>query len=136
MSLFTAMTGHPVAVGECDPITAGEFARVLARRDLAFRNRIVQMMLLCALILRPLPADVAARIAEFARELGVDEGMVEVARRFADGALGLAAVDFDRNGYTAEWHEDDSALLHATRRLHAAWDVEVNDPQLAAQWES
>ena len=35
-------------------------------------------MLLCALVRHPLPEDVADNVAEFARELGVEEGMVDV----------------------------------------------------------
>jgi hypothetical protein len=135
-SLFVAMTGHQVDVGACSPMTPHELAQVLARRNLAFRTRGVQVILLCALILRPLPPEVTARVAETARELCVDEGMVEVAQRFAEGALGLAAFDFDRNGYTAEWDDAESAVLHSSRQLQTAWDVEVNDPQLAAQWKA
>jgi hypothetical protein len=82
------------------------------------------MMLLAALVLRPLPAEVVDRIAATARELCVDEGMIEVARRFAAGALGLAAHDFQRNGYTATWAPEDTEALHASIRLH--------DPELPA----
>ncbi|HKF91045.1 MAG TPA: hypothetical protein VKC52_06145 [Acidimicrobiia bacterium] len=133
-ALFPAMTGHSVDVSSYTPITAADFARALARRDLQFRSRGVQIMLLCALVLRPLPEDVAIRISDFARELGVDEGMVEVARRFADGALGLAAFDFERNGYTAGWHRDDTAALHTSVELQSPWDTDVRDPDLAARW--
>src|SRR5215218_5354308 len=54
-ALFPAMTGHSVDVSSYTPITAADFARALARRDLQFRSRGVQIMLLCALVLRPLP---------------------------------------------------------------------------------
>ena len=135
-ALFPAMTGHPVDVSSYTPMTAEEFARELARRDLQFRSRGVQIMLLCALVLRPLPEDVAGRIAEFASELGVDEGMVEVARRFADGALGLAAFDFERNGYTASWTPEDTHALHTSVELQSAWDTDVRDSALAARWAS
>ena len=39
----------------------------MRRRDLGFRSRLVQITLLCALTLRPLPTEVTERIAEFAR---------------------------------------------------------------------
>jgi len=135
-ALFPAMTGYSVDVSSYTPISAAEFARALARRDLQFRSRGVQIMLLCALVLRPLPEDVADRISDFAHELGVDEGMVEVARRFADGALGLAAFDFERNGYTAGWHQDDTHVLHTSVELQSPWDTDVRDPELAARWAS
>ena len=94
----------------------------------------VQIMVLCALVLRPLPPEVAARVERFARALGVEEGMVGVARRFAEGTLGLAAVDFERNGYTADWGRDDRDELHTSRSLAKAWDLSVDDPALAARW--
>lgn len=135
-ALFPAMTGYSVDLSTYTPVTPEELARALARRNLQFRTRVVQLMLLCALVLRPLPEDVAERITAFAQELEVDEGMVEVARRFADGALGLAAFDFERNGYTAGWHPDDTHALHTSVALQAPWDTDVHDPELAGRWSS
>lgn len=135
-ALFPAMTDHAVDVSDYQPLTAEEFAQGLARRSEAFRTRGVQIMVLCALVLRPLPEDVVARVEEFARELDVAEGMIGVARRFATGSLGLAAVDFERNGYTSEWHADDAAALHTSRELAAAWDQTIDDPALAARWSA
>ena len=56
---------------------------MMARRDLAFRSRMVQAMLTPALVLRPLPEEVADRIASFVRELSVDEAMIDIARKFS-----------------------------------------------------
>ena len=91
-------------------------------------------MLLAALTLRPLPAVVADQVRSFAAELGVQEGLVEVAEEFAAGTLGLAALHFDRNGYTSEWSEERAAALHTTTPLAAVWDQSVEDPDLAARW--
>jgi hypothetical protein len=136
-ALFTAMTGHAVTSTDRLSVTAHEFATALARRDLQFRSRMVQLMLLCALVRHPLPDDVAASVAEYAGELGVEDGMVEVAREFAAGSLGLAAHDFTRNGYEGTWNEEESvAALHSTRVLHQAWEVSVADRDLAARWAS
>src|SRR3989442_475044 len=135
-SVFRAMTGHPVDLRSFTPMTAEEFATLMARRDLAFRSRMVQAMLTPALVLRPLPAEVADHIAAFARELGVDDAMVDIAREFSHGAIGLAAFDFDRNGYTAEWAPEDAAALHTSAALSSAWDVAVKDPELAGRWAS
>jgi hypothetical protein len=135
-AFFPAMTAHEVDVDALWPATPHDLAVTLAPRNLAFRTRVLQLILLSALVLRPLPEEVAARIAESARELCVDEGMVDVAREFADGSLGLAAFDFDRNGYTAEWDASHSDMLHTARNLDAAWDVSVTDPDLAARWQA
>ncbi|MGZ4728559.1 MAG: hypothetical protein ACXWB2_12630 [Acidimicrobiales bacterium] len=133
-ALFPAMTDHPVDVSDYTPVTPLEFATGLARRDEQFRTRGVQVMLLCALVLRPLPPDVVDRVNAFAAELGVQEGMLEVAQRFASGSLGLAAIDFERNGYTSEWHAEDAHALHTSSELASAWDASCDDPELAARW--
>jgi hypothetical protein len=135
-ALFPAMTGHSVDLAGYEPMSARELAEGLRRRDLQFRTRGVQIMLICALILRPLPRDVTDRIAEFAAELCVDDAMIAVAREFAAGSLGLAAIDFERNGYTADWHPDDATTLHTSNELQSAWDVCVADPQLADRWRA
>ena len=54
-SIFRAMTGHPVDLRSFTPMSPEEFATLMARRDLAFRSRMVQAMLTPALVLRPLP---------------------------------------------------------------------------------
>ncbi len=131
---FAAMTGFTIDPEHVEPITAQELAEGLAARNAAFRTRIVQIMLLGALVLRPIPLEVADRVAEFARELSIDDGMLRVAREFAEGHLGLAAFDFERNGYTASWSPERSASLHTSKALDKAWDQSVADDALAARW--
>jgi hypothetical protein len=136
-ALFPAMTGYAVSLDERPSLTIHEFAAALARRDLQFRSRIVQQMLLCALVRRPLPEDVVEAVVAFEDELGVEESMVHVAQEFATGSLGLAAFDFERNGYTGAWNaEEAAAVMHESRPLDSAWDVSVTDPELAARWEA
>ncbi len=132
-AICSAMTGHP-ATFEAPPIEPDEFAAGLALRSLEFRTRIVQVMVLVALVLRPLPESVVERTAAFARELQVDEEMLEVAARFASGSLGLAAIDFERNGYTAGWHPQDAGALHTSSELASAWEAAIADPALAERW--
>jgi hypothetical protein len=127
------MTGYAMAAHP-EPISPRAFAEGLAARDEMFRTRIVQLMLLGALTLRPLPPVVADQVRSFAAELGVHEALVDVAQEFAAGTLGLAALDFDRNGYTSDWSEERAGALHTTTPLSAAWDLSVRDPDLAARW--
>ena len=136
-ALFPAMTGFEVTLENRPSISAGEFAAAMARRERSFRARMVQVMLLGALLRHPLTDDVADTVAAFAVELGVEDGMVDVAREFAAGSLDLAAFDFQRNGYEGTWHEheeDSLATLHSTRVLHDAWEADPHDPELAARW--
>ena len=137
VALLPAMTGHPVTLTDRPTVSARQFAEGLARRELGFRARMVQSMLLCALVRHPLPDDVADSIAAYASELGVHDGMVDVARKFAAGSLGLAAFDFARNGYEGAWDEQEaSAAVHSSRVLQEAWEVAAADPGLAARWSA
>ena len=133
-SVFKAMTGHAVPLGGFEPLAPEDLAEVLRLRNLAFRTRIVQIMLLGALVLRPLPGSVVEQVGSCARELNVDESLIGVARRFASGSLGLAAVDFERNGYTSEWQASSAAELHTSKELTTAWDLAVDDHELAGRW--
>jgi hypothetical protein len=58
-ALFRSMTGHDVDPTAVEPISPAAFAQALARREAIFRERIVQLMVLCELVLTPLPAGVA-----------------------------------------------------------------------------
>lgn len=132
---FEAMTGHAVAADAPTDVDAAALARRLARRNGMFRTRILQTMILGALVLRPLPEEVADRVTAAASEMSVDDGMLHVARRFAEGQLALAAVDFDRNGYTADWTPERAAALR-TQGLEEAWQSAEDDPALAARWSA
>ncbi len=117
-SLLSAMTGHRATVPDRPSMTPADIAQSMARRELSFRTRMVQVMLLCVLLLHPIPEDVAERIAATSAELGVEDGMVDVARELAAGSLALAKQDFVRNGYEGTWHgEESAAALHSAREL-------------------
>ena len=130
---FEALTGCTVDVANREHVGPEQLAARLARRDEAYRMRIVQTMILSALVVRPLPIEVADRVVDYARALSIDDGMLEVARGFASGQLALAAVDFDRNGYTRGWSDERTAALHTTG-LADAWAMSTDDPALAARW--
>jgi hypothetical protein len=123
-----------VPVGHVPRVGPEAFARGLARRNAIFRTRGVQMMLLCELVLVPLPEVVAARVEEYANELGVGDDMLKIARRYARGSLGLALIDFQRSGYMEEWEPSQSAHLHTSAALDEAWEMRCDDPALAARW--
>jgi hypothetical protein len=133
-SVLKAMTGHAIPLAGFEPLGPAELADVLRLRNLAFRTRIVQIMLLAALVLRPLPGSVVDQVGACATELNVDESLIGVARKFASGSLGLAAIDFERNGYTSEWRADSASELHTSKELATAWDLAVDDPELAGRW--
>lgn len=134
-AMFDAMTGHRVDL-EAPPISPEELAAGLAERDEAFRTRILHVMILGALVLRPLPESVADQVDAFAAALSVGDGMLGVTHRYAHGSLGLAAFDFERNGYTAGWSPERQQVLHASRDLDDAWRAALDDPNLADRWRA
>jgi hypothetical protein len=137
VALFSAMTGHELTLEGRPRLTVQQATASFVRRDLQFRSRMVQSMLLCALVRRPIPEDVVHDIAAAAAELGVHDGMVDVAQEFAAGSLGLAAVDFTRNGYEGGWNADEAAAaVHASHPLGSAWAFCEDDEAMAAQWRS
>jgi hypothetical protein len=134
-ALFHSMTGFDVDIA-ASPVGPRQLAEALALRNEAFRVRILQIAILCALVVRPLPEDTVARLDGLAAELAVGDGMLTVARDFAVGSLGLASLDFERNGYTSEWGAEQRGALHTTAALADAWQLTTDDPALAARWAS
>lgn len=133
-AVFESMTGHRPLLQQ--PRNDVDLLEVLRLRNLAFRTRIVQQMILGVLVVRPPSPAVVARIREASRRLGVEEGMIDVAAAFADGQFDLALADSDRNGYTANWDSSRTGVLHATGALTAPWQQAPADPELATRWRS
>ncbi|WP_194893435.1 hypothetical protein [Catenulispora pinisilvae] len=142
-AMFHSMTGHDVdplalqAELAVKPYGAREFAEDMHRRNLAFRGRVVQMMVTVELVLNPLPPDVAGRVAEFAAELSVHDDLEDVLHGFADSGRRLAAIDFDRNGYLHDFDVHHLQHLHVgDGALTGPWTPVEDDPALAARWAS
>jgi len=100
-AIASALTGVDVDYRSLEPLGPEELAEVLARRDLDYRQRIVHHMVLAELVLRPIPTVVAHRVHLYAEALGVKDDFVRLARRYAQGAFGLAYKDLQRNGFAA-----------------------------------
>ncbi len=135
-ALVESMTGFVVPARHVPRLGAEEFAHAMARRNEEFRQRMLQFMLTCALVLVPLPEEVVTRIESYARELGVDNDMLRVASRYSHGSLGLALIDFQRSGYMETWDPSHASVLHTSGALETAWQECVLDDSLAARWES
>jgi hypothetical protein len=131
-----SMTGFAVPVAVLPRLAPDEFARALSARDELFRSHMLRFMLLCALVLNPLPEEVVDRVDTYARELGVQNDVLRVAHRFARGTFGLALVDFQRSGYMETWDPSRRAVLHTSRELDDAWQEVARDEELAKRWES
>jgi hypothetical protein len=134
-AICESMTGFAVPARHVPWLGPAEFAHAMARRDEGFRQRMLQFMLLCALVLVPLPESVVRRVDEYAHELGVSNDMLRIADRYSRGSLGLALIDFQRSGYMQEWDPAHTQPLHTSGALEDAWAECVSDEALAQQWE-
>ena len=130
-AIASALTGVSVDYRALEPLGADELADVLAGRDLTYRQRIVHHMVLGELVLRPIPTVVAHRVAKYAEALGVKDDFVRVARRYAQGAYGLAWKDLQRNGFVEHVQEagegepeGDHGISRARRRRRVSGSVE------------
>jgi hypothetical protein len=137
-AIAEALTGIAVDYRNLDPLGPAELAQVLDGRDLDYRQRIVHHMVLGEMVLRPIPTVVAHRVAQYSEALGVRDDFVRVARRYAQGAYGLAWKDLARNGFVE--HVQDAGDAAPDERPtprpgrgdpFAAAEL---DPELAEQW--
>jgi len=133
-AIANALTGVAVDYRALEPLSRDELARVLAGRDLEYRQRIVHHMVLAEMVLRPIPTVVAHRVAQYADALGVQDDFVRVARRYAQGAYGLAWKDLQRNGFVE--HVQEAGDGTTGRRATAPFVPAELDPELAARWTS
>jgi len=132
-AIASALTQVEVDYHHLEPLGPEELARVLVGRDQRYRQRIVHHMVLGELVLRPLPTEVASRVANYAQVLGVDDRFVRVARRYAQGAFGLAWMDLQRSGFTEHLRRADTGTLRTTVEVSDPFTAPVN-PQLEARW--
>src|SRR5258706_3598253 len=135
-AITDSMTGFAVPASAVPRLGPEAFASAMSARDELFRSRMVQFMLLSALVLNPLPEAVVERIDRYADELGVSNDMLRIAHRFARGSFGLALVDFPRSGYMETWDPSRSPRLHTSQELDEPWQEVARDEQLARRWES
>ena len=134
-AIASALTGISVDYRALEPLGPEELADVLAGRDAGYRRRIVHHMVLGELVLRPIPVVVAHRVATYAEALGVTDDFVRVARRYAQGAYGLAWMDLQRNGFVEHVREaDDDEPAGRAAPTPAPFEPAQVDPELAARW--
>jgi hypothetical protein len=137
-AIALALTGVSVDYHNLEPLSAEEFGAALATRDLSFRHRIVHHMVLGELVLRPIPVVVAHRVAVYSEALGVKDEFVRVARRYAQGAYGLAWMDLQRNGFVEHVRQAADEEPDAPRAAAAPDPFEAAsvNPELAARWDA
>jgi hypothetical protein len=133
-AIASALTQVEVDYHHLQPLGPEELASVLVGRDQRYRQRIVHHMVLGELVLRPLPTEVASRVAKYAQVLGVDDRFVRVARRYAQGAFGLAWMDLQRSGFTEHVRRADTGTLRTTVEVADPFSAPEVNPELEARW--
>lgn len=133
-AITSALTGVEIDYHQLEPLGADELGAVLTGKDEEYRQRIVHHMVLGELVLQPLPATVALRVATYAQALGIDDRFVRVARRYAQGAFGLAWLDLRRSGFTEHLQQSQLQQLHSTTEVLDPFAAAATDPELAARW--
>jgi hypothetical protein len=135
-AIASALTGIDVDYHDLEPLGPDDLAGVLAGKDIGYRQRIVHHMVLGELVLRPLPLPVAVRVARYAQALGIDDQFVRVARRYAQGAFGLAWMDLRRSGFTEHVQNADIEALRTTSSIHDPFEDRAVDDALEARWQA
>lgn len=138
ISLLTEVTDALLDVrvdfGTLEPLDADDLGEALAGESEDFRRRVVHQMVLGELILRPIPPEVARRVAVYAEALGIDDQFVRIARRYAQGAFGLAWLDLHQSGFAEHWENARMDQLKTNVKLENQLAAGVEDPELAAVW--
>ncbi|HEY7106244.1 MAG TPA: hypothetical protein VH986_07560 [Acidimicrobiia bacterium] len=135
-AIASALTGVDVDYMHLEPLDAEALAEVLRKHDDAYRRRIVHHMVLAELVLRPIPADVAIRVERYAKALGIDDQFVRVARRYGQGAYGLAWMDLRRSGFMEHFSQFDTTALRANAPVADPLEGAQVDPELEARWRA
>jgi hypothetical protein len=117
-----------------DVVTPMDLARGLARRDEFVRSRILQQVVLAAMVLNPTPPEVVERIGQVATALGVGHHFLGDVERFGPESYDAAIIDFARNGYAGDFGARHRPVLRTDRDIGDGWGVVEDDPDLADQW--
>lgn len=133
-AVHAALFESDVDFSSTEPLGSEEFAEALAPRPPSFRHRVVHLMVLGELILRPIPPEVARRVSRYADALKVDDRFVRIARRYAQGAFGLAWLDLHRSGFAEHWERARMDQLKTGVRLENQLAAGVEDAALAQRW--
>ncbi len=133
-AVHSAMTGVDVDFSALEPTSPEALAAALDTMPASSRHRVVQDMVLGELVLRPIPPEVARRVEAYATALGIEDRFVRVARRYAQGAFGLAWLDLQRSGFAEHWERARMDQLRTTVRLEHQLAAGVEDATLADTW--
>lgn len=117
-----------------DVVTPMDLAHGLARRDEFVRARILQQVVLHAMVVNPTPPEVVERIGQVATALGVGEHFLGRVEKYGPESYDAALTDFARNGYSGDFAARHRPVLGTDRDIGDGWGVVDDDSQLAHKW--
>jgi hypothetical protein len=135
-AIAKALTEQDVSYAALEPLGADELGDDLRNYSDEYRRRIVHHMVLAELVLRPIPLDVALRVERYAKALGIDDQFVRVARRYGQGAYGLAWKDLRRSGFMDHFSQFDTSALQTSAPVEDPLEATELDPELEARWRA
>ncbi|MBJ7513790.1 MAG: hypothetical protein JHC94_05650, partial [Acidimicrobiia bacterium] len=94
----------------------------------------VELMVLCAFMVDPVPYEIIDRIEGYARELSLDGELVKIARSQLAGARELVKEDSTRAGYLIG--EGESGPVDGEASAATVESELDGNPELVRQWES
>ena len=102
------------------------------------RHRLFQLFTLSELILDPLPEEATETLKHTAEALRVEDGFIDIAREYSQGAYGIAATDLARKGYmnNPDLVKQGGKLMHVHKTLTDPFELDEDDPGLLNQWLS
>lgn len=130
-----SMCGVHLEVDSLEHLGPEDFAEAMRYREEGFRIRMVQTMLLGAFVASPPEDATIDRIALYAEELCVSDGMIEIGHEIAHGSHNLVLADFSRAGYHAHLDTPIENILHTREKLSDDWDPIYDEPALAQRWD-
>ena len=125
-----------VDVASLEPLDADALAEVMSGQSEEFRRRVVHIMVLAELILRPIPLGVAVKVATYAKALDAYDQFVRIAHRYAQGGFGLGWLDLQHHGFAEHWEMVRMDQLKTNVKLENQLALGVEDGPLAELWNS
>ncbi len=120
-------------VDQLAPMSAAELAAAL---DPVLARGAVRGMVTLEIVSEPVTPELVARVDDYAKTLGIDENMLQVARDYSQGAMDVAQQDYLRSSYVLDYytqHGNDGSLHRTVRE---PGDRSPLDPALEAKWKT
>ena len=133
--LFNKLLGCKTDFNTLAPATSEEVAQIIS--DRRQRHELIELMVTMEMMCRPIPPALQKSIDEWARSLGVEDGVLLLARDLTEQAQTRATVDFYRLNWIGEGDalEDPEFKRLLQQYGNAAYALTVEeDPAETARW--